>query len=61
MSRQKCDCPIYCKYCGRMRRKDYDGTHWCPTQNCQWQHGYAGCKATQKRAGAAPPVEEKKP
>lgn len=38
---QKCDCPIYCTYCGRKR----SGTagHYCKTPNCQWQHGYPNC------------------
>jgi hypothetical protein len=29
---------IYCKYCGARLKKDYIG-RYCPTENCQWQHG----------------------
>jgi hypothetical protein len=40
--RKKCDCPLYCKYCGAKLRRDSIG-HYCPTKNCQWQHGVKGC------------------
>lgn len=30
--------PIYCKYCGAKLRKDQVGPY-CPTKNCQWEHG----------------------
>lgn len=39
----KCDCPVYCKYCGAKRRRDSVG-HYCPTKNCQWHHGYSNCR-----------------
>ena len=38
----KCSCPVYCRYCGAKRRRDHVG-HYCPTKNCQWEHGYKGC------------------
>lgn len=38
----KCKCPLYCKYCGRRRSRDWIG-HYCKTENCHWQHGYADC------------------
>lgn len=37
-----CPCPIYCKYCGAKRKLDSVG-HYCPTKNCDWEHGYRGC------------------
>lgn len=40
--RFKCPCPLYCKYCGARRRADQCG-HYCPTKNCDWQHGYKMC------------------
>lgn len=43
----KCDCPIYCPYCGRHRSRDSVG-HYCKTENCQWQHGYARCFTPRK-------------
>lgn len=41
-SSKKCGCPIYCKYCGAKLKKDYVG-HYCPTHNCDWQHGVRHC------------------
>ena len=38
----KCQCPARCKYCGAKRKLDVVG-HYCPTVNCDWQHGYRGC------------------
>ena len=38
----KCNCLVYCKYCGRRRSRDSAG-HYCKTKNCQQQHGYKGC------------------
>ena len=29
---------VYCKYCGARLRRDCVG-RFCPTKNCQWQHG----------------------
>ena len=29
---------IYCKYCGAKLKKGPVGKY-CPTKNCQWQHG----------------------
>jgi hypothetical protein len=43
--KKKCACPTHCKFCGARRRRDYDGTHWCATRNCQWQHGYSTCRS----------------
>lgn len=37
-----CECPARCKYCGAKRRRDIVG-HYCPTNNCDWQHGYSTC------------------
>lgn len=28
----------HCRYCGARLRKDLVG-QYCPTRNCQWQHG----------------------
>lgn len=30
----KCNCPIYCRFCGARLKKDHIG-HYCPTANCQ--------------------------
>lgn len=30
---------IYCKYCGATLKRDAVG-RFCPTQNCQWHHGF---------------------
>jgi hypothetical protein len=38
----KCPCPVRCNYCGAKRRRDPVG-HYCPTKNCQWEHGYSTC------------------
>ena len=38
----KCDCPIYCRYCGAKLKRDATG-HYCPTRNCQWQYGASTC------------------
>jgi len=43
VKRKTCECPIYCKYCGSRLRRDWIG-HFCPTKNCQWQHGVKGCE-----------------
>jgi len=40
--RAKCQCPLYCKYCGAKRKRDSVG-HYCPTKNCQWAQGYKDC------------------
>lgn len=29
---------IYCRFCGAKLKKDHIGKY-CPTYNCQWQHG----------------------
>lgn len=42
-----CQCPMRCKYCGARRRRDQVG-HYCPTANCDWQHGYRGCTLFKK-------------
>lgn len=39
---KKCDCPIYCKYCGAKLKKDPVG-HYCPTDNCPWRNGTDNC------------------
>lgn len=52
MRKQSCPCPIYCRYCGAKRRRDFIG-HKCPTHNCQWQHGYACCTLHEKRAATS--------
>lgn len=44
----KCECPIYCRYCGRHRSRDHVG-HYCKTRNCQWQHGYLTCRLTKEK------------
>ncbi len=41
----KCECPIYCRYCGRRRSRDHVGLY-CKTKNCQWSHGYRTCRVT---------------
>jgi hypothetical protein len=43
----RCNCPLYCKYCGAKLRRDPVG-HYCPTRNCQWQHGANNCQAGLK-------------
>lgn len=48
MAKATCPCPLYCRYCGSKRRRDSVG-HYCPTRNCQWQHGYAGCTVHEKK------------
>jgi len=40
--RKKCNCPIYCRFCGARLKKDRIG-HYCPTYNCQWRYGIPGC------------------
>jgi hypothetical protein len=40
--KKKCDCPIYCRYCGAKLMKDHVG-HYCPTPNCQNQYGADNC------------------
>ena len=45
--KRKCDCPIYCRYCGRKRSRDSVG-HYCKTHNCQWRHGYSECYGNRK-------------
>ena len=42
MAKRKCDCPIYCKFCGAKLILDYVG-HRCPTHNCQWEDGVDEC------------------
>lgn len=42
-----CACPPRCKYCGARRRRDSVG-HYCPTKNCDWEHGYRGCDMYMK-------------
>lgn len=42
MKKKKCNCPIYCKFCGAKLGKDYIG-HFCQTANCQWQFGVDDC------------------
>lgn len=44
-----CECPVNCKYCGAARRRDTVG-HYCPTKNCQWEHGYKGCLLNQNES-----------
>ena len=39
---KKCNCPIYCKFCGARLKKDNVG-HYCPTDNCQWEYGVNNC------------------
>lgn len=46
----RCNCPIYCKICGRIRSRDADG-HYCKTPNCEEQHGYKGCTYSSKKEG----------
>lgn len=36
------DVCVRCRYCGAVLKLDVVG-HYCPTRNCQWQHGVAGC------------------
>jgi hypothetical protein len=36
--KNKCDCPIYCRFCGARLKKDHIG-HYCPSKNCQWSYG----------------------
>lgn len=35
-------CPIYCRFCGAVLKKDYIG-HYCTTSNCTNQYGVDGC------------------
>lgn len=51
--RQKCDCPLRCNYCGAKRRRDPVG-HYCPTKNCQWQHGYSTCVKAESAKAVQP-------
>ena len=39
---KKCNCPIYCRFCGSKLKKDNVG-HYCPQKNCQWQYGVDNC------------------
>ena len=55
--RYKCDCPIYCRYCGRHRSRDFVG-HYCKTPNCQWRLGFPGCQCERKHTEKST-VEEK--
>jgi hypothetical protein len=41
-TKKKCDCPIYCIYCGAKLKKDCVG-HYCPSTNCQWSFGVDNC------------------
>lgn len=38
----KCQCPIYCRFCGAKLKRDIVG-HYCPTDNCQEQYEVKGC------------------
>lgn len=42
VKRQPCKCPYRCQYCGERLKADNIG-HYCPTPNCQAQHGVRGC------------------
>ena len=46
----KCSGPTHCKYCGSQRKRDAIG-HYCPTTNCKWRYGYAGCTLHKKDKG----------
>lgn len=52
-----CACPIYCKYCGDKLRRDSIG-HYCPTHNCQWEHGVKDCVPQVADATGCPDDEE---
>jgi len=40
--KKKCDCPIYCRFCGVRLKKDHVG-HYCPSENCSWSFGVDEC------------------
>ena len=40
--KKKCNCPIYCRFCGAKLKKDTVG-HYCPSKNCSWSLGVEGC------------------
>lgn len=44
---KKDGCPLYCKYCGAKLKLDNVG-HYCPTRNCQWEHGVADCPVREE-------------
>jgi hypothetical protein len=50
--RRKCECPVYCKFCGSKLRLDPFG-HYCPTPNCQWSYQGSGCPCTRKERANA--------
>jgi len=39
-----CSCAsgVRCRYCGALLSRDMIG-HYCPTVNCQWEHGLDEC------------------
>jgi hypothetical protein len=37
-----------CKYCGARLRRDHIG-QYCPTRNCQWQHGLPESEDSPRR------------
>ena len=39
---------VRCKYCGAKLRSDWIG-QFCPTKNCQWQHGISTAAARAER------------
>ena len=45
---QRCDCPLYCRYCGGKRKRDNVG-HLCGTPNCQWKFGFSTCTLHEDR------------
>jgi len=53
----KCACPTRCQFCGARRRRDAVG-HYCPTKNCQWQHGYSMCNLHKKDKPHGPEQEQ---
>jgi len=38
----------HCRYCGARLRRDPTG-QYCPTRNCQWQHGLPASEDTARR------------
>ena len=50
-----------CKYCGAKLRRDHVG-QYCPTENCQWQHGLPKeDDSPRSRPGLRPPNTPRKP
>jgi hypothetical protein len=39
---------LFCKFCGAKLRRDPHG-QYCPTHNCQWQHGLPKDEDTKKK------------